>query len=466
MAKEAPFDRSLASYALSKAKGVGASYADATLDSREEQEYILKQGSMDGAAKSATTGIRIRFIKNNYLYSMSLEKPTKEGVAKLFSKIDRFKKPGLAKLAEYEGKHSARYAVKEKEEPDSREIIREFLQVDKAISKAKFIKFRYGDIGYEQIKRHFENSDGSDIESTIANMGYFYSIVVGANGTTRQRILQDGACGGRELIDKFEIDKKVLEDAKNMKKVLESGIEIHDLIKRVVISSEIVGIGIHESIGHPLEADRVLGREAAQAGTSYLNTKNLDMRIGSDIVNIYDDPTIEGSNGFYLYDDEGVKARRKNLVTNGIQTELLQNRETAAALSTESNAASRSSDIWYEPLVRMSNTILEPDKSNTFEDLLEEAKDGIYIKNFTEWNIDDTRTFSKYQGNEAYLIKNGRLDKPVKNFALESKTLDFWHAVKMVDKSFNLTVGNCGKGEPMQGVPVSMGGPNALLVFR
>lgn len=82
-----------------------------------------------------------------------------------------------------------------------------------------------------------------------------------------------------------------------------------------------------------------------------------------------------------------------------------------------------------------------------------------------EWNIDDTRSFSRYQGSEAYMIKGGRLGKPVKNYRLESKTIDFWHAVRLVDREFELFLGNCGKGEPMQGVPVTMGGASALLSF-
>ncbi len=83
-----------------------------------------------------------------------------------------------------------------------------------------------------------------------------------------------------------------------------------------------------------------------------------------------------------------------------------------------------------------------------------------------EWNIDDTRSFSRYQGNEAYLIKNGSIGAPVKNFVLEKSTLDFWHAVRLVGKEREFHVGTCGKGEPMQGVPVMMGGASALLTFR
>ena len=132
---------------------------------------------------------------------------------------------------------------------------------------------------------------------------------------------------------------------------------------------------------------------------------------------------------------------------------------------TKSNGSSRSDSYSNEPMVRMGNSYLEKG-SATLDELFEEAGEGIYIKNFTEWNIDDTRSFSRYQGNVAYIIKNGRIDKPAKNYRLEKGTLEFWHAVRLLGNDFRLYVGTCGKGEPMQGVPVTMGGPSALLTFK
>jgi TldD protein len=231
------------------------------------------------------------------------------------------------------------------------------------------------------------------------------------------------------------------------------------------MAPEIAGIAVHESVGHPHEADRVYGREAAQAGTSYLTPKNLGMEIGSEAITLVDDPTVRNSYGFYLYDDEGVKAEPKVLVEKGLQTGLLLNREYAKVMGTHSNGSARSDSYSNEPLIRMSNTYIRPGTAS-FEEIISEARNGVYIKNFMEWNIDDTRSFARYQGNEAYMIKNGRIDKPVKNFVIESGTIDFWHAARLMGNDLKRFVGNCGKGEPMQGVPVTMGGPTTLLSFR
>jgi Predicted Zn-dependent proteases and their inactivated homologs len=113
----------------------------------------------------------------------------------------------------------------------------------------------------------------------------------------------------------------------------------------------------------------------------------------------------------------------------------------------------------------MSNTYLQKG-SATFDELVSEARNGIYVKSFNGWNIDDTRSFSMYQGNEAYMIRNGRIAEPVMNYKLETSTLKFWHAVALVGKDFNLYLATCGKGEPEQGVPVTNGGASALLKFN
>ena len=141
--------------------------------------------------------------------------------------------------------------------------------------------------------------------------------------------------------------------------------------------------------------------------------------------------------------------------------ELLQNRETAAEFRIKSNASSRANSWAAEPIVRMANTFVEPGNC-TFDEIID-VKKGVYIKSYMEWNIDDKRFNQRYVGLEAYEIKNGSLEGLVKRPALEITTPAFWSAVDAVGKDFELTVGNCGKGEPMQGIPVGFGGPHIRL---
>jgi TldD protein len=216
---------------------------------------------------------------------------------------------------------------------------------------------------------------------------------------------------------------------------------------------------VHESVGHPQEADRIVGREAAQAGESYLNLKDLGMKIGSEEAYVSDDPTIPHSLGFYLYDEEGVKAKKRRLIHAGKLNEFLHNRHTANLLGLNSNAAARASRFDREPIIRMANTYVEPGDYKV-EELFKDVKKGIYVKSFMEWNIDDKRLNQRYVGHEAYMIENGEISEMVRNPVIEITTPKLWSSLDARADDLQFSAATCGKGDPLQGVPVWSGGPH------
>jgi TldD protein len=456
----------IAEYAVAFADKLGFDYCDAFVEGVTGRSYAVEQGKLNGSSYYEKAGIRIRLVKGRRLLTFSTNKFEKAAIASIISGYRGFN--GVDTVFSGEKAQRAKYKVGERKRLADADVLADLLSLDKTLAKRKYIKFRSVYAGVGKSDTFFVNSDGSRIESSLPSAQAFASIIVGGGKETRQRSMQFGGIGGYELLDPEKLEEKVLDEAKALLNVIENGMRLsqHELrdVRNVVIAPEISGIAVHESIGHPSEADRVFLREAAQAGTSYLTKDNLGLEIGSPVVTIMDDPTIPNSNGFYLYDDDGVKAGPRTLVRDGVQDELLMNRAYAHFLGKKSNASSRSDYYSNEPLVRMANTYLKPGNA-TLDELISEACDGVYIKSFMEWNIDDTRSFSRYQGSEAYVIKNHRLGKPVKNYQLETKTIDFWHAVRLVSNEFELFLGNCGKGEPMQGVPVAMGGASALLSF-
>ncbi|MGC8648707.1 MAG: TldD/PmbA family protein [Candidatus Micrarchaeia archaeon] len=453
----------IAEYVLKKLDKI-SDYAEVFIQNYYGYSYAIEQGIINGGSFSDTSGLRIRVIKDGNLFTLTTDNIKKEKIDELISNIKKFRSK-MINISE-EKVEKANISAKIKTEVSEEKLLERLYSLDKLLKNSKGVKYRsvYGN--FEFRKNSFINSEGSSIKSITPRTTLYLFFIVGNGSESRQRFLQLGGAGGFESIKNSE--EKLENEINVLNNIIEKGssLSLSEIkkIKNVVIAPEITGIAVHESVGHPNEADRVFGREAAQAGRSYITKEKFGMKIGSPIVNILDDPTIEGSYGFYLYDEEGVKARAKLLVKDGMQNELLLNREYAYELSLHSNASSRSD--WYanEPIIRMSNTYLKKGDA-TLDELIAEAKNGIYIKSFTEWNIDDTRSFSLYQGNEAYLIKNGRIDKPIKNYKLESSTIDFWSAVKLLGKDFELYLGTCGKGEPEQGVPVTMGGPSALLKF-
>ncbi len=219
----------------------------------------------------------------------------------------------------------------------------------------------------------------------------------------------------------------------------------------------------HESGGHPTEADRILGREASQAGKSFITPQSVGQKVGSPVVTVVDDPTIEHAIAHYLYDDEGVRARRRYLYKEGKIHEFLQNRETAAVLRTRSNGSSRASNYDREAIPRMANTFVEPADWDP-EEILSEVRNGVYMKTYMEWNIDDKRYNGKYVGREAYKIENGELKGPVRRPVVELTTPGVWGAVDACGKDLLITeAGFCGKSDPMQGIDACLGGPTMRL---
>ncbi|HDD72042.1 MAG TPA: TldD/PmbA family protein, partial [Candidatus Bathyarchaeota archaeon] len=281
-------------------------------------------------------------------------------------------------------------------------------------------------------------------------------------------IIEVGGSGGWEVVEGWNLVDKVSRRTETLGRILREAKPAPKGRLDLVLGSQVVGLVVHESVGHPYEADRILGREAAQAGESFVKPDMLGQKIGSDVATVVDDPTIEGSYGYYLYDDEGVRARRRYLMKNGVINEFLHNRETAAEMGFRSNASARACRYDVEPLIRMANTFMLPGDM-TFEELLEDVKLGVYMKTFGEWNIDDRRFNMRFVGRECYLIRNGELAEMVRRPTLEITTPALYRSIDAVDRNLKFEAATCGKGDPVQGVPVWHGGPNVRLreiVFR
>lgn len=308
------------------------------------------------------------------------------------------------------------------------------------------------------------NSDGGWVYSVTPRVGLNILITIyHPSKGTLQRWLELGGVGGLELLKEWNVEGMLANEVSRLEKVLLEGVEPPKEKVPVILGSEMVGLIVHESAGHPMEADRILGREAAQAGLSFVKPDMVGVyRIGNEQATVIDDPTIPGSFGFYLYDDETVPARPRYIYREGLINEPLQARWTAPHFNTSSNAAARALDYASEPIIRMANTYLEPGDWR-FEELLEEARNGIYIHTYMEWNIDDVRWSQRYVGLEAYLVEKGELGKPVRNPVIQFTTREFYSSIRAKSRNLRFYAAFCGKGEPMQGIPVWFGGPEVLL---
>ena len=456
----------LANFAVDQLSKKGASYVEARLESHAGTGFLLKNGVVEAASFGETKGLGVRFIINGTLGFFDTNILEKNVVRNLIDSslrvTKRSSKIGENLVLSSEKKAKAKYSIKQKVnfgDIDPEIKIKELLDLEKSLVASHItLPTRYFELGDDVASKYFVNSEGTQITSEIPRISLFYLFTVREASTTAQRMWHFGGVGGFECFRKWDASKKLPEEARALQEMLAFSKSPPKGNVDVVVAPEITGIMAHESVGHPYESDRILGREGAQAGESFATPNILGTKIGRDVVNVVDDPTLPGSFGFYLYDDEGVKARRKHLITEGKITEFLNNRETAAALGVHSNGSARALNFDVEAIVRMSNTFVLPGDYKE-EELFEDVKLGVYMKNFMEWNIDDIRMNQKYVGSEAYLIEKGEIKGAVKAPVIEITTPALWGSIDAIANKAEYHAATCGKGEPMQGMPVWMGGP-------
>ncbi len=469
--------KDIADFAVEFGASKGASYVEARFVDSREEGYTTRNGEMIGAGEKHIRGVGIRVLVNGGLGFCSMAKLEREYVREA---IERAMKMAKASNREEPIVFSEEEVVEEKWQT---KVEQEFEDVSDE-QKREFVmgldkRLMDQDFGEHLVKRtlllnmnkkgkYVVTSEGSKVESEKSLISFYtFNTAKGPRGT-EQRFFGMAGSSGWEWLEDEEIVQKVIRDNAALVKAALNAEPMELGETDVVVCGEVAGIMAHENVGHPSEGDRILGREGAQAGESFyidlLEEEDLgEIKVGSEEVTIVDDPTLPDSAGFYLYDDECVRARTRHLIKDGRLNELLLNREIAARFHLESNAAARAIGYDREPIIRMANTYFAPGDFE-IEALFEDIKQGVYMKSFTEWNIDDRRFQSKYVGLEAYLIKNGEVtERMIRRPVLELTTIGLLGSVDAVSKDFDAHYATCGKGDPMQGAPVWMGGPHLRI---
>jgi TldD protein len=303
----------------------------------------------------------------------------------------------------------------------------------------------------------FASTEGSYIEQDLYNIGCYIEATAVREGEVQTRSFPSTMGGqwgseGYELVHRWDLPGNAERIASEAVALLDAP-QCPSGVKTVVIDASQVALQIHESCGHPIELDRVMGMEASFAGTSFMTLDKLDnLKYGSDIVNIVGDATLPNGLGSFKYDDEGVPAQRFNIIENGVFRNYLMDRETATMLGKTSNGTARA-DGWNRiPMIRMTNISLMPG-SGTLDDLISEVDDGLFLSTNRSWSIDDKRLNFQFGTELAYEIKGGKLGQLYKNATYTGITPEFWNSCERIagPEAWVLWgLPNCGKGEPMQ----------------
>ncbi len=463
-------------FVIEIARGLGAAYAEARFQSDKTESNLLKNGVPEVSSFQTKKGIAVRVIADgglgfgatNQMSKANLRSVTKKAVSAAKASARLRKTPitmAPAELGQSNVEIHPRVNSENIGQEDRTAFLKEIDSAAVASADKRGVRLvgRFLSLDTWLTEKMVVTSDGAKVRSSTPKvaMDLFLTVLEPQKGTA-QRFVNLGESSGWEGIERWDVPTKAAKEVEALSLTLLKSEAMKEETCDVVLGPEVVGIVSHESSGHPAEADRILGREAAQAGETYLQKDSLSMKIGSDVVNVVEDPTLPRSYGFYLYDDEGVKARRRYLIKEGRVAEFLHNRETAAEFGVPSNASSRATSYDREPIVRMSNTFVEPGDLE-FDELVEGVRYGVYIKDFMEWNIDDRRFNQRYVGLEAYRIEDGQLRGRLRGPILELTTPALWSAVDAVGKDLEFSAATCGKGDPMQGIPVWTGGPPIRL---
>ncbi|MBU2754084.1 TldD/PmbA family protein [Acidithiobacillus sp. CV18-2] len=234
----------------------------------------------------------------------------------------------------------------------------------------------------------------------------------------------------------------------------------------LLLSPAQMTLQIHESIGHPLELDRILGDERNYAGWSFVTPEDFgSLQYGSPLLNVVFDPYEAGELAGFAFDDEGTSAQREHLIRDGILQRPLGGARSAARSNFSALACSRICDPLRPPIDRMANVNMEPGEES-LEAMIASVEHGVWMDENRSWSIDQRRDKFQFGCEWGRLIVNGTLGGWVKNPNYRGRTLPFWNSLSAVGNRETYRIGgaaNCGKGEPNQAITVGHASPACLF---
>jgi TldD protein len=463
--------RDFAERVLDAANAAGAGYADCRVVERTTQTVIVKNGRVNGVTQFEDAGVGVRVLVDGawgFCGTQRTDAQGLEGAARLAVRIARASARTIVapvRLADSPAV-TASYATPVVVDPFSVSLDRkiELLLAADAAMDVRGVTTRQGSLAAVRHHQLFASSEGSRITQTIVETGGGIDATATGNGEVQSRSYPN-SFGRQQLTAGWET-VEAMDLAGNGRAVAEEAVALlsADLCPAgtmtVILDATQAALQVHESCGHPTELDRVLGFEAAFAGTSFLMPEMLgSFRYGSEAVTIAADATSPGGLGTFGYDDEGVPAQRTVLIDQGLFTGYLSSRETAAQLDMRSGGTVRAESWNRLPLIRMTNINLEPGTSS-LEEMIATTEAGVYLQTNRSWSIDDRRLNFQFGTQAGWEIRDGKRVRMVRNPLYSGSTPEFWNSCDAVAGPAEWRmygVINCGKGEPGQLMHVGHG---------
>jgi TldD protein len=453
-----------AARAVEAALAAGAEYADARFVESREEQIQAQNGRVESVDRGESLGVGVRALIGSswgFFATPDLSDSALDAAGRRAVDIARASAvaPGpampLADVpvveAEYETPH---------EEPPFEVSLSEKVDlltgITTTMAGVEGIRIATAAFGAWDTHKWFVSSQGHRIHQHIVETGGgFDATAVGEAETQRRSYPQSFGqyeTGGFEVIRRWDFPahaERIAEEAAT----LLSAEHCPEGEMTLILEGSQLALQIHESVGHAIELDRILGWEAAFAGTSHLELPKLGShKYGSELMNITADATLPGALGTFGFDDEGTPSQRVPIVDEGRWVGVLSGRDSASIADLPPGGMVRADGYNRLPMVRMTNVGLLPG-SSSLDEMIAETERGVLMSTNRSWSIDDKRLNFQFGCEIGWLIENGKLGKMVKNPTYKGITPRFWAQLDMLageDEWVHWGTPNCGKGQPMQ----------------
>jgi TldD protein len=462
--------KDLASWALDTAAQRGATYADVRVVDERSRALATKNGKIGNASDSQSQGFSVRVIVDGaWGFASSAELDRKSVQAIAASAVEIAKASAKVKQSDVklvpEKPVIAEWTTPHKIDPFTIPVEQNLAllqKIDAELRSVQGVTLAETNMNFRREEQWFFSSEGANIHQTKYSSGAGYVAYAFAGSEIQKRSYPNSFGGqwqnkGYELVDELKL-------VENARRIGEEAVALHSAdqcpegVFDIILESSQLGLQIHESIGHPIELDRVLGMEANFAGTSFLTLEKLrTLKYGSELVNVVADARQEHGPGLgtFGFDDEGVAAQCTPIITKGLFTGYLSSRETAPVIGLNRSSGTLRAESWNRlPIIRMTNiSILPGEKPLSLEQLIASTDHGILMQTNRSWSIDDKRYNFQFGTEIGWEIKGGKRVRMLKNPSYSGFTTGFWNSMDAICSRDEWTLWgtpNCGKGQPQQ----------------
>jgi TldD protein len=467
--------KEIAGWALDTAKAHGATYADVRVLDLRQRYLSTKNGRPAQVRESQSMGVGVRvvaqgawgFAATDDLARASVDRTAARAVE--IARASATAKKHDVKLAK-EAKIIDRWQAPCRIDPFSIPVstcLELLLEVDAELRREKGVTLAEASMDFRRVEQLFLSTAGSEIEQVKTQSGAGL-VATSFAGSEIQRRSYPNSFGGQYQTRGYELVGE-LDLVGNAPRIAQEAVALHKAeqcpsgVKDIILEGSQLALQVHESIGHPIELDRVLGTEANFAGMSFLTLEKLgSLKYASEIVNVVADATPAHGPGLgtFAYDDEGVPAQCTPIIKGGLFVGYLTSRETAAAISQAHSGGAMRAESWNRiPLIRMTNVSLLPG-AGTLADLIADTDDAIYMETNRSWSIDDRRYNFQFGTEIGWEIRGGKKTRMLKNPSYGGMTTEFWNSCDAICGPEHWTlwgVPTCGKGQPMQAMGTGHG---------